>query len=164
MKAFAFLLLAFGIAVGSPAAPPAKPDVVDYFLRLPKDALESPAKAWLDLAKVDRAHGFIACEGDGAQPLFHVALFRFRNGAPLLAVGHAELEAKSPRLVALFFYEEAGQGALREVKRPEFPEKEMEHRSYELPRLGRTVVVRDLKSGQTVRKVTWDGEKFQPAK
>ncbi len=67
---------------------PAKATVVDYFLLLPADQFEAPLASWLRHIRsgqgvIDEANGFIHCLGDGAQPNFDVALFRYKNGKPL---------------------------------------------------------------------------------
>ncbi|HAF03953.1 MAG TPA: hypothetical protein DIT76_07410 [Spartobacteria bacterium] len=35
---------------------------------------------------------------------------------------------------------------------------------FELPRRGKTVLVRDQRSGKILRKLTWNGERFQDEK
>ncbi len=154
-----------GATSAEKSAPPpdAKPGIVEYFLRLPKDTLEAPPKAWLTDAGIDRANGFIAVAGDGAQPSFQVVLFRFRDGTPLLALGEEQLESESSRLIYLRFFTQAWDGNMREVKRSEFPEKAAQHHYFELPHHGRTIVVRDERSGRVLQRLTWDGSKFQPA-
>jgi hypothetical protein len=52
---------------------------------------------------VDLANGYMSCTGDGAQPEFEVALFRYRDGRPLLAICQGELEG--PDSVYLEFFE-----------------------------------------------------------
>src|SRR5262249_55750172 len=76
-----------------------KPSIVDYFLRLPEKEFEGPPAIWLRYARsgggyvclceggpreefVDEKNGYIKCPGDGAQPNFEVALFRYRDGRP----------------------------------------------------------------------------------
>ena len=59
-----------------------KMTVIDYFLRLPKDALEPPAREWLhNCGVIDKQNGYMRCTGDGAQPNFEIALFRYRDPA-----------------------------------------------------------------------------------
>lgn len=72
--------------------------VVDYFLLLPDRTFEGEAAGWLHFLKqpkcgvVDLANGYMSCTGDGAQPEFEVALFRYRDGRPLLTLCEGELE------------------------------------------------------------------------
>ena len=74
------------------------PSIVDYFLLLPKDCFEGPPSIWLRSMResggtIDKKNGFMRCGGDGAQPEFEVALFRYRDGRPpLLAMSGGELE------------------------------------------------------------------------
>jgi hypothetical protein len=138
-----------------------EPTIVDYFSRLPADVLETPARNWLPLSRVDLANGYIRCEGDGAQPAFVAVLFRFTDGRPLLALGQAELEAK-PDLISLRFFEEKD-GKMRAVARSIFPVSDDGHR-FELPRQGRTILVRDLKRDTIQKKLAWTGDKFELVK
>ena len=71
--------------------------VLDYFLLLPSDTFEGPSYTWLDVMRangemIDKENGYMNCPGDGAQPEFEVALFRYRDGRPLLALCAGELE------------------------------------------------------------------------
>ena len=74
--------------------------VVDYYLRLPDQTFEGSAADWLCFLKqprcgvVDPANGYMSCTGDGAQPPFEIALFRYRDGRPLLALCRDELEGE----------------------------------------------------------------------
>jgi hypothetical protein len=108
------------------------------------------------------------CDGDGAQPSFEVALFRYRDGRPLLAVCSAELEAddSASAYVDLSFFELGADGKMQETKPSIFPiaDSENDRLKFELPREGRTIVVRARKSGKILHKVTWNGEKFQKDK
>ena len=67
--------------------------IVDYFLLLPSDTFEGASpSSWLTFPKqpgsgsVDAANGYMSCTGDGAQPEFELALLRFTDGRPLLAM------------------------------------------------------------------------------
>ncbi len=82
------------------------PSVVDYFLLLPKDYFEGPPSIWLRSMResggtIDRKNGFMYCAGDGAQPEFEVALFRYADGRPLLAMSNGELEGADNPISAL---------------------------------------------------------------
>jgi len=141
--------------------------VVDYFLRLPDKTFEGPAKDWLSFLRqpsqpksgvYDPANGYLSCTGDGAQPPFEVALFRYRDDRPLLAVCQGELEGKSSKYLA--FYEPSFGGRMHEVKRSIFPIADEKGYIFELPRKGRTVIVRTEKGGKQKAKYMWDGEKF----
>jgi len=138
--------------------------VVDYYLQLPDKTFEGTAKEWLFFLRqpksgmVDIANGYMSCTGDGAQPPFEVALFRYKDDKPLLAVCQGELEGKNSKYLA--FYEPGFGGRMHEVKRSIFPIADEKGFLFELPRKGRTIVVRTEKGGKLKAKYTWDGEKF----
>jgi hypothetical protein len=106
-----FVGLALGLCLpfALRAADGKKMTVVDYFLRLPDKTLEAPSRAWLGNAQViDKQNGYISIAGDGAQPSFQVALFRYRDGRPLLALCSGELEGDDS--VTLDFFELGSDG------------------------------------------------------
>ena len=147
-----------------------KMTVVDYYLRLPDQTFEGPAADWLRFLKqpkcgvVDLANGYMSCIGDGAQPPFEVALFRYRDPARtgLLALCQGELEGV--KSLFLDFFEVGSDGKMHKTRRSIFPVKDAGNDkgnwSFELPRKGRTFLVRSQKSGKVLRKFTWNGEKF----
>ena len=143
--------------------------MVDYYLLLPEKTFEAPARLWLQNATViDKQNGYISVSGDGAQPSFEVALFRYRDGRPLLAICEGELEGDDR--VSLEFFELGEDGKMHKAPRKIFPisdqwaseepDKKYEDFRFELPRRGRTVVVRSAKTKKILHKVTWNGEKF----
>jgi|SRR5579864_6927673 len=145
--------------------------VLDYFLLLPDDILEVRPRHWRQYANViDKKNGFMSVEGDGAQPNFQVALFRFRDGRPLLAVCQAELESDDPRCVSVEFFDLGPDGKMKKMDRNMFPvhdqwESGEQNEKYEdfrfiFPRQGRTVLVRSAKTKKILHKVIWNGEKF----
>ena len=100
--------------------------VVDYFLLLPADTFEGTPSEWLKFIKqpagggvIDTANGYLNCTGDGAQPPFQVALFRFSDGRPLLAVCTGELEGENS--LFLVFYELGRDSQMRVASRKIFP-------------------------------------------
>ena len=166
-----------------------KMSIIDYFLLLPTDQFEGPPSVWLRHARtgggnlylcdsgprekyVDEKNGYMMCPGDGAQPSFEVALFRRRDGRPLLALCSGELEGADS--VDLRFFEMSDDNKMHEIKHSMFPGTEREYDpdlgegkgkwQFVLPRQGRTIVVRAQKSKKTLRRVTWDGETFQEEK
>ena len=152
-------------------AEPETMSIVDYFLRLPKDALETPAREWLqNCGVIDKQNGYMRCTGDGAQPNFEIALFRYRDPARggLLALCSGELEGDDS--VTLDFFELGADGRMSKSPRQIFPigdrwssgeyESKYEDFQFDLPRHGRTILVRSHKSGKVLRKFTWTGEKF----
>lgn len=138
--------------------------IADYFLQLPDKTFEGPTKDWFAFLKqpksgtIDVANGYMNCTGDGAQPPFEVALFRYKDDKPLLAVCQGELEGKNSKFLA--FYEPGPSGRLHEVKRSIFPIDNEKGYIFELPRKSRTITVRKEKGNQVKAKYTWNGEKF----
>ena len=151
-------------------AEPEMMSVVDYYLLLPEKTFETPARDWLHNATiVDKQNGYMSVSGDGAQPSFEVALFRYRDGRPLLALCEGELEGDDSMI--LNFFELGSDGRMQKAPRKIFPigdrwtdgtEEPQPGRNwyFELPRRGRTVLVRSLKTKKTLHRVTWNGEKF----
>ena len=143
--------------------------VVDYYLLLPDKTFETPARGWLHNATViDKQNGYLSISGDGAQPSFDLALFRYRDGRPLLALCEGELEGDDS--VTLEFFELGADGRMSKSSRKIFPvgdawrngtdEPQPQSWYFELPRHGRSVLVRSLKTKRILHRVTWNGEKF----
>ena len=169
LSIFVGLALGLCLALSLRAADERKMTVVDYFLRLPDKTLEAPPRAWLGNAQViDKQNGYVSITGDGAQPSFQVALFRYRDGRPLLALCSGELEGDDS--VTLDFFELGADGKMHKASRRVFPigdrwssgeyESKYEDLQFELPRQGHTVLVRSLKTKKILHRVTWNGEKF----
>jgi hypothetical protein len=169
LSIFVGLALGLCLALSLRAADEKKMTVVDYFVRLPKDALETPAREWLqNCGVIDKQNGYMRCTGDGAQPNFEIALFRYRDGRPLLALCSGELEGDDS--VTLDFFELGADGKMHKSPRKTFPigdawsngtdEPQPQSWYFELPRQGRTVLVRSLKTKKILHRVTWSGEKF----
>jgi len=148
---------------------PERVSIVDYYLLLPKDTFETPPRHWLHNAKIDKENGYMRVSGDGAQPSFDVALFRYRDGRPLLAVCEGELEGDD--LVIINFYRLGADGRMEKASRRIFPIEDRwsggadepdpsRNWYFELPRRGRTILVRGLKTKKVLHKITWNGEKF----
>src|SRR5260370_42507781 len=117
---FVGLALGLCLALSLRAADERKMTVVDYFLRLPKDSLETPAREWLqNCGVIDKQNGYMRCTGDGAQPSFQVALFRYRDGRPLLVLCSGELEGDDS--VTLDFFELGADGKMHKASRRVFP-------------------------------------------
>jgi hypothetical protein len=163
------LALGLCLPIALRAADERKMTVVDYCLLLPEKTFETPAREWLgNVTVIDKQNGYMSITGDGAQPSFEVAPFRYRDGRPLLAICEGELEGDDQ--VALNFYELGRDGKMRPVSRRIFPigdqwssgehDKNYEDFRFELPRHGRTVLVRSAKTKKILHKVTWNGEKF----
>ena len=156
------LLIAF--SPGLPAAEPKRLSVIDYFQRLPDQALEASApEMWRFVqrskdAVIDVANGYIRCAGDGAQGDFAVALFRYKDDRPLLAV--CQGEPAETDYWYLHFYAPDADGNLQKLDRSLVPLGNEPRRRFELPRKGRTIVVSDTKSGKVQARFTWDGAQF----
>jgi hypothetical protein len=177
VKSFILSILLAGVAVSSSlrGADEKKMTVVDYFLLLPDKTFEGSAEGWLKFLKqpkcgvIDIPNGYISCTGDGAQPEFEIALFRYRDGRPLLALCNGELEGADSLM--LTFFEMRSDGKMHEVPRSIFPvgdslvvtkddDIRYENWEFQLPRHGKTIVVRKQKSGKVLHKFAWNGEKF----
>ena len=156
-----------------------KMSILDYFLLLPPKTLENPANEWLYVMRangdtIDKANGYMSCPGDGAQPQFEVALFRYRDPAKagLLAFCNGELEGDDSAF--LYFYELGADGKMQNVSRPLLPINDLKYDAesgyekdtwrFDLPRKGKTIVVRTRTGGKILHKFTWNGEKFQEEK
>jgi hypothetical protein len=154
-----------------------KTSIVDYFLLLPPDNFEGPPSVWLKHIQsennvIDKENGYMKSSGDGAQAEFEVALFRYRDGRPLLAVCSGVLEVADA--VVLRFFEMGPDGKMDKIRRTILPGADIKYDpdvgyekddwQFELPRKGRTIVVRSEKTKKILRKFTWNGEKFQEEK
>ena len=170
------------------SAEQAKVSIIDYFLLLPPENFEGPQSEWLRMARgrdffpcdtepehnIDEKNGYMSCSGDGAQASFEVALFRYRDRRPLLALGKGEEpELNEPGLAYLQFFEMGANGKMQPVMRWLFPfpggcDSESGYVNgdfrFDLPRTGKTIVIRAHKSGKILHKVTWNGEKFEKQK
>jgi hypothetical protein len=153
---------------------------------LPRENFEAPLSAWLRMMRggdyfpcdtklehnIDEKNGYMYCRGDGAQPEFEVALFRYRDGRPLLAVCAGELEGDDS--VYLNFFELGPDGEMHAITHSMFPGAQREYDPdfgegkgdwrFVLPRKGKTILVRARKGGKILYKVSWNGEKFEKPK
>jgi hypothetical protein len=153
-----------------------KMSIVDYFLLMPANQFEGPPSVWLRHAQtgghaylceaepreknIDEKNGYISCGGDGAQSSFDVALFRYRDGRPLLALcnaGAPEEEEENSVYSYLSFFELGADGKMHEIESRLLPEGDWD---FELPRKGKTILVRSPHSKKVLHKFTWNGEKF----
>jgi hypothetical protein len=153
-----------------------KMSIVDYFLLLPAAQFEGPPSVWLRHAEtgghaylceaepreknIDEKNGYMSCGGDGAQSSFDVALFRYGDGRPLVALcnaGAPEEEEENSIFSYLSFFELGADGKMHEVQRRLLPEGDWD---FVLPRTGKTILVRAPKSKKVLHKFTWNGEKF----
>ena len=160
-----------------------KMSIVDYFLLLPANQFEGPPSGWLRHARtgghaylceaeppdknIDEKNGYLSCSGDGAQSSFDVALFRYRDGRPLLALcnaGEPEVEEERSVYSYLSFFELGTDGKMHAIEHSMLPGAREElgegNQEFVLPRQGRTIVMRAPKSKKILHKFTWNGEKF----
>jgi hypothetical protein len=140
--------------------------VVDYFVLLPPDTFEGASpSSWLTFLKqpgsgsIDTANGYMSCTGDGAQPEFEVALFRFTDGRPLLAMSTGELEGRDSMF--LVFYELGTDNRLHKASRRIFPVGDGGNRQFILPKKGRTITVKNAQTAKVLSQVEWNGASFQ---
>lgn len=136
--------------------------VTDSFRRLPKQPFtEGPPAQLVRLMEngqglIDVKNGFLRLDGDGAQVSLQVALFRFEDDSPLLIVAWGNLE--EPDFTHLTLFREKG-GAIVEVDRKILAVADSDDLRFELPRHGRTIIVRNS-VGKVVSKWTWNGTAF----
>ena len=157
--------------------------IIDYFLLLPPENFEAPPSAWLQRMRMggffqlcdpqtreknpDEKNGYMYCGGDGAQSSFDVALFRYRDGRPLLALcqaGEPEVEEENSVYSYLSFFELGADGKMHAITHSMIGEGKGGDWEFVLPRKGKTILVRTAKSKKVLHKFTWDGEKFQAEK
>src|SRR5262249_11890588 len=117
---------------------------------------------------------FMSAGGDGAQPHFQVALFRYRDGRPLLAVCQAgaegNLEIDDTRCASMQFFDLGADGKMKKLDSKIFPVSDVSDvgevtKKYQafrfiFRRQSRTVLVLSAKTEKILHKVTWNGEKF----
>ena len=158
------LLVALILPAGGAEPKSARLSIVDYFRALPDEAMDAQPAAWLaandgnDTRRVvDKKNGYLRGEGDGGQPNFECALFRYHDDRPLLALCQGELEEADS--VHLEFYVLGSGGRMRKASRSIFPVADGAGKRFILPREGRTIIVRDL-SGRHEHRFDWDGEGF----
>jgi hypothetical protein len=138
-------------------------NVVDYFLRLPDGEFAlHPASYFLPLASVvDKQNGYIAYDGDDFFPAFQVALFRYRDNRPLIAL--SMWRWGEPLYDVMKFFTMGNNGAMKKVPDYIFPipcnEDANCKRHFDLPRVGQAVTVREQGRSGLI-KVTWDGAEF----
>jgi len=156
---------------------PEPPSVVDYMLLLPSDTFEGPAASWLYVMRangntIDKKNGYMSCPGDGAQPEFELALFRYRDGRPLLALCSGELEGEDS--VSLRFYELGANGKMQPIDHWMFPIPDVSYNpetastktnwKFKVPHTGKTITIESPKGMKTLYKLTWNGERFEKSK
>jgi hypothetical protein len=157
-------------------AEPQETSIIDYLVQLPTRTFEAPSLDTLRFLRkpstiIDKKNGYIRCLGDGGQGDFEVALFRYSNGRPLLVVSTGNTE--EGKWTYLQFFELGTDGKMDRLPDSIFPlagsgrgddGQGSRKWRFELPRYGKTILVRAPSSGRTLRKITWTGEKFQEAK
>jgi len=137
----------------------AKEGIADYFLRLPpSEFLEGTTAQLADRARrgepsglLDTKNGYMFVQGDGAQVSLQIALFRFPDGSPLLAVSYGDLE--EPDFTKLQFFKEAN-GRMIPTQIP-FPAAQ--NAQFTLPKIGRTI---HAKTKQGTISATWKKDRF----
>ncbi|MDQ3117138.1 MAG: hypothetical protein M3Q86_11135 [Verrucomicrobiota bacterium] len=160
-KRYAVLLTVIGIAAIAQAK--TLPGVEAYFARLPENSvfLEGKSTELLEHIHrgqgiVDTKNGYLLLRGDGAQVSLQVALFRYNDGRPLLAVSYGLLEEADFTQLA-FFVEQNGK--MVPTNSIDFPSQMDGKHVYELPRHGRVIKVRDA-AGKLVAQARFNGERF----
>ncbi|MCW1913936.1 hypothetical protein OJ996_10140 [Luteolibacter sp. GHJ8] len=158
MKAYLLLATLF---LGSPLAG-AAPSIKDYFLKIPPQGFtEGTLPQLVEIMQdgnglIDTKNGYFRLEGDGAQVSLQGALFRYPDQEPLLVVAWGNLE--EPDFTHLTLFKEV-KGKMVVADRKIFPVGDSDERRFELPRHGRTVIVRDA-AGKEVSRWTWVKDAF----
>src|SRR5215467_6668546 len=147
--------------------------ILDYFLLLPDDTLEGPPRHMRQYEygyEIDKKNGFMSGGGDGAQAHFQVALFRYRDGRPLLAVCQGDEGIDYTRCVSVQFFDLGADSKMKKLDRKIFPVRDEydsgeQNKKYQdfrfiFRRQSRTVLVLSAKTEKILHKVTWNGEKF----
>jgi hypothetical protein len=146
--------------------------IVDYVAQLPPHTFEGTIEQTLNFIRhagtiIDKKNGYISCKGDGGQGDFEVALFRYSDRRPLIAVSTGSTDGEN--WTCLEFFAPAPDGKMRKMPSSIFPIADAGRTEsgevsgkwrFELPRYRKTIVVREPRSGKTVHKITWTGEKF----
>jgi len=146
--------------------------IVDYVAQLPPHTFEGTVEQTLSFIRhtgaiIDKKNGYISCKGDGGQGDFEVALFRYSDRRPLIAVSTGSTDGEN--WTYLEFFAPAADGKMRKMPSSIFPIADAGRTEsgdvsgkwrFELPRYGKTIVVRQPRSGKTLHKITWTGEKF----
>jgi len=157
---------------------PEKASIVDYFLLLPPNTFEEPSDALLYVMRansevIDKENGYMRVAGDGAQPTVEIALFRYRDGRPLLALCSGILEDTDAAI--LQFFEMGADGRMQKISHSILPGRDLkfdpeegdykkEGWQFYLPRTGRTIVVRSEKTKKILHKFIWNSERFEEEK
>ena len=146
--------------------------IIDYVGQLPRDAFEGTASQTLNFIRrpgsiVDKKNGYIRSKGDGGQGDFELALFRYRDGRPLVVLSTANTEGG--KWTYLQFFEVSAPGKMKTIADSIFPLPDSGRGEdgqgsgkwlFELPRYGKTILARNPTSGKIRHKITWNGEKF----
>ena len=154
-------------------AEPQETSIIDYFMQLPPQTLEDRPLVMLRFLRkpssvIDKKNGYIRCKGDGAQGDFEIALFRYHDRRPLVVVSTASTEEEEG--TSLQFFKGGADGKMQRLPDSIFPIAGAARDEdggpsgkwqFDLPRYGKTIVVRNAHSKKIVHKITWNGEKFR---
>ncbi len=146
----------------SPVAAIGASTVTDYFLRIPLQGFTegSPQELVKIMQRgnglIDTKNGYFRLEGDGAQVSLQGALFRHEDKSPLLVVAWGHLEEADFTHLTLF---KELDGKMVVANRKIFPVADSDDLRFELPRQGRTVIVRNA-AGKEVSRWTWVKDAF----
>lgn len=162
MKPIQILII---LAFSTLAAIAAPKNIDDYFLEIPRQGFTegSPTELLAIINRgegsslIDKKNGYIRLEGDGAQVSLQIALFRYDDNAPLLAVAWGNLEEPDFTHVT-FFIEKKGKMIVAD--RTILPVPDSDKYRFGLPQFGRTIIVRDPK-GKIISRHTWSGTAFK---
>jgi hypothetical protein len=143
----------------------AEKGIADYFRELPPNLLESQSPSGdLDQIRrgdstnsfIDSHNGFMFVEAQEAQVSMQIALFRYADQRPLLAIAWGGY--MGPDYTTVSFFTERN-GRMIPVSRAILPVGDSDDLRFELPRIGLTLVIRDS-GGRVVSKWTWNRTRF----
>jgi len=138
--------------------------VLDYYQLLPEkyfEANEEQRVKWmLDPRRgaiVDVKNGYLYAPGDGAQTDVYVCLFKKSDGSYLIAVKTHPPDTNEYTRLDLYVFK---RGMLLDVSKTVLPVTVNEELKYELPRYGRTILVKN-KKGSRVYDLIWVADRFR---
>ena len=161
MKALHLFTLIAALVSTASAAPK---NIVDYFLTIPQQSFTEGSRAELvksiqrgdNRAILDTKNGYMRRLADGAQASLQIALFRFEDKTPLLVVSWGEREEAEFTHVTLFIEKD---GKMIPTDRKILPVADSKDHRFELPRHGRTIILRDANQ-KVLSKWIWNGKDF----
>ena len=108
-------------------------------------------------AIVDVKNGYLYAPGDGAQTDVYVCLFKKSDGSYLIAVKTHPTDTNEYTRLDFYVFK---RGMLLDVSKTVLPVAVNEELKYELPRYGRTILVKN-KNGSRAYDLIWVADRFR---